>query len=66
MYPTFNGAQMKWSACKLMENNIGKGDSTDHRSFLFPTLTHYHTIPHFDALEIYSCGNHCEKRRNCL
>ena len=20
-------------------------------------LTHYHTMPHFDALKIYSCGN---------
>ena len=29
-------------------------------------LTHYHTIPHFDTLMIYSCGKHCEKRRNCL
>ena len=29
-------------------------------------LTHYHTIPHFEALKIYSCGKHCEKRRNCL
>ena len=27
-------------------------------------LTYYHTIPHFDALKIYSCENHCEKRRN--
>ena len=24
--------------------------------------THYHTIPHFDARNIYSCGKHCEKR----
>ena len=24
------------------------------------------TMPHFDALKIYSCGNHCEKRKNCL
>ena len=24
-------------------------------------LTHYHPIPHFDALKIYSCGKHCEK-----
>ena len=23
-------------------------------------------MPHFDALNIYSCGIHCEKRRNCL
>ena len=29
-------------------------------------LTNYHTTPHFDALKIYSCGKHCEKRRNCL
>ena len=31
-------------------------------------LTHhmYHTMPHFDALKIYSYGKHCEKRRNCL
>ena len=29
-------------------------------------LIHFHTIPHFDALKIYSCGKHCEKRRNCL
>ena len=29
-------------------------------------LTHYHTTTHFDALKIYSCGKHGEKRRNCL
>ena len=29
-------------------------------------LTHYHTMPQFDALKIYSCGKYCEKRRNCL
>ena len=29
-------------------------------------LAHYHTLPHFDTLKIYSCGKHCEKRRNCL
>ena len=29
-------------------------------------LTYYHTMPHFDALKIYSCGKHCKKRRNCL
>ena len=27
-------------------------------------LTHYHTIPHSDTLKIYSCGKHCEKKRN--
>ena len=30
------------------------------------SLTHYHTMPHFEALKIYSCVKHCEKRRNCL
>ena len=29
-------------------------------------LTHYHTMLHFDAIKINSCGKHCEKRRNCL
>ena len=29
-------------------------------------LTHYHTIPRFDTVKMYSCGKHCEKRRNCL
>ena len=29
-------------------------------------LTHYHTMPHFATLKIYSCRKHCEKRRNCL
>ena len=31
-----------------------------------PVSTHYHTMPHFDALKIHSCGKHYEKRRNCL
>ena len=45
-----------------------------HSSFLENTLninpyragtrsTIYHTMPHLDALKIYSCGKHCEKRR---
>ena len=29
-------------------------------------LPHYLTIPHFDALKIYSCGKHCEKKGNYL
>ena len=29
-------------------------------------LTHYPTMQHFDALKIYSCRTHFEKRRNCL
>ena len=23
-------------------------------------------MPHFDTLKVYSCGKHCEQRRNCL
>ena len=33
---------------------------------LLDLLTHYHTMPHFDARNIYSCGKLCEKRRNGL
>ena len=33
------------------------------KSLLF---THYHTMPHFDALNIDSCGKHCEKKENLL
>ena len=35
-------------------------------TILSNVLTHYHTMPHFQALKIHSCGKHCEKRRNCL
>ena len=36
------------------------------RSSVLTLINHYHTIPHFDALMIYSYEQHCEKRRNCL
>ena len=29
-------------------------------------LTHYHTMQHFHTIKIYSCGKHCERKRNCL
>ena len=29
-------------------------------------LTHDDTMPHFDTLKIYSCGKHCEKKRDCF
>ena len=41
---------------------LGKG----WLQWLVGLLTHYQTVPHFDAVKIYSCGKHCEKRRNCL
>ena len=31
----------------------------------FQIKLHYHTMRHLQALKIYSCGKHCEKRRNC-
>ena len=38
-----------------------------HGSILFrKCINHYHAVPHFVALRIYSCGKNCEKRRNCL
>ena len=30
------------------------------------SLTHYHTMMHFDTLKICRCGKHCVKSRNCL
>ena len=30
------------------------------------SLTHYHKMLHFDALKMFSCRKHCEKRRNHL
>ena len=34
--------------------------------YIHNSLAHYHTMPYFDALKIYSNGKHCEKKRNCL
>ena len=28
----------------------------------FFSFTHYHTVPYFDTLKIYSCGKHLRKR----
>ena len=52
----------------MIESNVVKRENAGYQYFLpFPTcLTHYHTMPHFDALTIYSSGKHCEKKRNCL
>ena len=41
----------------------------DHSKILLfgKELTHHHMkVLHFDPLQIYSYGKHCEKRRNCL
>ena len=69
----------KESICRLQtklvkknENHLRKSrkllEKKDNKMLVasFFSLTHYHTMPHFDALKIYSCGKHCEKRRNCL
>ena len=44
------------------ESIVGEGENA---GFLFPTmffytLTHYHTVPYFDVLNIYSYGKNCE------
>ena len=57
------------SVIDRVENIVGKGENGSYQHFLFfltMLLTNYHTMLHFDALKIYSCGKHCEKRRNCL
>ena len=33
------------------------------KAFASDKLTHYHTMPHFDALQIYSCGKHCDMEK---
>ena len=45
---------------------IGTTGSEERHFSVIHALSYYHTIPHFDTLKIYSCGKHCEKRRNCL
>ena len=72
---------MKISLSDMVENIVGKGENAgDQHVLLIPQcfpqcfqepsfsrlLFHYHTMPHFDARKIYTCGKHCEKRRNCL
>ena len=47
--------------CSLQANAL-----TMDKSNFVVLLTHYHTIPHFDALKTYSYRKLCEKRRNCL
>ena len=59
----------KWSLNGLVA--VMRGGGGEGKLELSPeiskiVLTHYHTMPHFDSLKTYSCGKHCEKRRNCL
>ena len=41
-----------------------KANNIEQPGNCLPSLTYFHTMPHFDALKIYSSGKHCEKRRN--
>ena len=47
---------------------IIKGPMLVTKGLLFKSLllTHYHTMPHFDALNTDNCGKDCEKRRTYL
>jgi hypothetical protein len=53
---------------KEFHKNIHGGENMVNSSMSFSNnvLTHYHKMPDFDALKIYSCGQHCEKSRNSL
>ena len=70
-----------WGKCDQHQNTRNtdicriKSSSTTYFVYYSPVclydgtaylLTHNYKVPHFDALKIYSCGKHCEKRRNCL
>ena len=62
---------------KLVKNTVAKGEiffsysvvkrlelqTRKNKGLFGKGLTHYHTMPPFDTLEIYSFGKHCEKRR---
>ena len=50
---------------KVVENIVRKRRAMS-LDFTEERLTHRHAIPHVDALKIYNCRKHCEKRRNCL
>ena len=49
-------SEMSGLHCSQWSTGLGNGR--------YCCLTIYRTTPHFDALKIYSCGKHCEKRRN--
>ena len=65
-----------WKLSKMLENAVGKWEIARYKRLELQThknkglfgkwLTHYHTIPHFGAIKIYSCGKHCIKWKNCL
>ena len=49
----WEGQKTLWNKKRMLVTSIF--------TFFYNILAHYHTIPHFDALKIYSCGKHCEK-----
>ena len=55
-----------WKSLKFVVWESVKSDSFSFKKCEKRVLTHYHIIPHFDALKIHNCGKHCEKRRKCL
>ena len=64
-------AKLFWNLCINIEILVltyldGCTHKCTHKHQSDIAITDYHTMPHFDALMIDSCGKHCEKRRNCL
>ena len=59
---------------KQVENTVGKGEIAHYEQFLlFPQCFQKACFPEaskgvivWEWVKIYSCGKHCEKRRNCL
>ena len=62
MYIACGGDFVRLCLCMCMYVCVSGGGGME----IFRSLTRYHTMPHFDALKIYSCGKHWEKRRDCL
>ena len=52
----------------IFKNIVGNKENVGYKYPLVSLndLTHYHTMTHFDALKMYSCGKHCEKKEKLL
>ena len=73
------GERWKYIRKKVCPIRVLNSEAPGHKSKMLTTeplwrgwvwrkalLSHYHTMPHFDTLKIYSYGKYCGKRRNCL
>ena len=53
LYGTYFSFQMHFKMSSVICFNLDQFETLSSGN----GLTHYHTMPHFDALKIFSCGN---------